>query len=150
MTLLISSISTYFYILLLFPRVCQQKIAPPLPKQVRFKNANRTRKLENRIVSFFFSKGVHNRSFHPSDRIRDDLMTKKITFFGFSWILQFLGAPEPTFPRIPWILDPCLRILTHFEARPKDFKAFWSRPGFILLVLFVYFYLYLFVSFDFC
>ena len=32
------------------------------------------------------------------------------------------------------------------EARPKDFKAFWSRPGFILLILFVYFYLFLFIS----
>ena len=37
------------------------------------------------------------------------------------------------------------RISEHFEARPKDFKAFWSRPGFILLVLFVYFHLFLFI-----
>ena len=49
----------------------------------------------------------------------------------------------------PRILESGPRILKHFEVRPKDFKAFRSRPGFILFVLFVYFYLFLFISMDF-
>ena len=81
-------------------RVCRKRIAPPLPKHVGFKNANRTRKLENRIVSFFFPWGVESRSFHPSDRIFHDFVTGKITFFGFSLILQFWEAPSRHFPEI--------------------------------------------------
>ena len=61
---LISLIPTHFLHLYYFSRVCREKIAPPLPKQVRFKNSNRTRKLENRIVSFFF-KGC-SESIFPS------------------------------------------------------------------------------------
>ena len=59
--------------------------------------------------------------------------------FWFLWFLQFLGASGMGFR---WILKPGRRILKHFEAWPKDFKAFWSRPGFNLFVLFVYFYLF--------
>ena len=58
---------------------------------------------------------------------------------------SIFGSPERTFSRIPWILESGRRILMHFGARPKDFKAFWSRPGFILFVLFVYFNLFLFI-----
>ena len=109
---LISSISTYFLCFCYFFRVCRKMIAPPLPKQVGFKNANRTRKLENRIVSFFFSKGVQNRSFHSSGRIFYDSVTKKLHFFDFRNFCNF------------W--KPRVDIFQNFGVRHKDFKAFWS------------------------
>ena len=95
-----------FYMLLLFPRVCLQKIAPPLPKQVRFKNANQTRKLENRTVSFFFQREFQNRSFHPSDRNFYDFVTKKSHFLDFRRLLQFLEAPSRHFPKFRGFWSP--------------------------------------------
>ena len=149
---LISSIPKCFSYFYCFFRVCRKMIAPPLPKQVGFKNANRTRKLENRIVSFFFQREFRIDLSIPVIEFCTILWRKNHIFWIFVNFAIF-GSPEPTFSRIlesgPRILESGPRILKHFEVRPKDFKAFWSRPGLVLFVLFVYFYLFLFISIDF-
>ena len=81
---LISSIFTYFSYFYYFARGCQKKIGPSLPKQVRFKNANRTRKLENRTVSFFLVNEFRIDLSIPVIKIFTILWRKKSYFFGFS------------------------------------------------------------------
>ena len=80
---LISSIFTYFSYFYYFPRGCQKKIGLSLPKQVRFKNANRTRKLENRTVSFFLVNEFRIDLSIPVIKIFTILWRKKSHFFVF-------------------------------------------------------------------
>ena len=102
---LISSISTYFLCFCYFFRVCREMIAPSLPKQVGFKNPNRTRKLENRIVSFVFKGSSESIfPFQWSNFLR--FCDEKITFFGFRRFLQFLEAPSRHFPEFRWFWGP--------------------------------------------
>ena len=97
---------SYFYY---FVRVCQKKIGPPLPKQVRFKNANRTRKLENRIVSFFF-KGSWEPIFPSQWSNFSRFCDRKNHIFWIFVNFAILGSPEPTFSRNlesgPRVLEP--------------------------------------------
>ena len=109
---LISSIPTYFPYFYYFVRVCQKKIGPSFPKQVRFKNANRTRKLENRTVSFFLVNEFRIDLSIPVIKISTILWRKKSYFWDFRRFLYFLEAPS--------------RHFQEFGARPKDFNAFWS------------------------
>ena len=109
---LISSISTYFLYFYYFFRVCRKMIAPPLPKQVGFKNANRTRKLENRIVSFFFQREFRTDLSIPVSEFFTILWRKKSHFLDFRKFRNF------------W--KPRADIFQNFGVRPKDFKAFWS------------------------
>ena len=104
-----------FFISLLFFRVCRKMIAPPLPKQVGFKNANRTRKLENRIVSFFFkgsSESIFPSLWSNSGRSEDE---KNHIFWIF---VNFANFRKPRADIFKNSMD--------FGVRPKDFKAFWN------------------------
>ena len=84
-----------------------------------------------------------NASGSPLSAHDQDSTLGKTCFFKVS------GSPDVSAGASASILGSGQRILEHFDVRPKDFNAFWSRPGFILFVLFVYFYLFLFISIDF-
>ena len=81
-----------------------------------------------------------NASGSPFSAHDQDSTLGKTCFFKVS------GSPDVSAGASSSMLGSGQRILKHFEVRPKGFKAFWSRPGFILFVLFVYFnYFYLFL-----
>ena len=108
-------LSVLYTFIVFFEVVPKKKLAPPLPKQVRFKNANRTRKLENRIVSFFFkgcSESIFPSQWSNSGRSDDE---KNHIFWIFVDFAIF-GSPRADISKNS--MD--------FGARPKDFKAFWS------------------------
>ena len=109
---LISSISTYFTYCYYFSRACQKEDWSPTYKTGPIQKCQPDEETweQNRFI--FFSKGVENRSFHPSDRNFYDFVTKKITFFDFRKFCNF------------W--KPRVDIFQNFGVWHKDFKAFWS------------------------
>ena len=95
-----------FYILLLFfPSLPKRRLVPHF--QNRSDSKMPTRRGNLRTEPFhFFSKGVQNRSFHPSDRNFYDFVTKKSHFLDFRRFLQFLEAPSRHFPEFRGFWGP--------------------------------------------
>ena len=104
-----------FYILLLFfPSLPKRRLVPHF--QNRSDSKMPTRRGNLRTEPFhFFSKGVQNRSFHPSDRNFYDFVTKKSHFFIF---VDFCNFWKPRADIFQNFVD--------FGVRPKDFNTFWS------------------------
>ena len=113
--LLICLILTYLLLFVISWRLARKKLAPPLPEQVRLKNANRTRKLENKKVTFFClvswdwivpsQRSNSGWSGHPQNHI-----------FGFLGIFAIFGSPGVS--RLASGDLPSLR--------PEHFNGFWS------------------------
>ena len=103
--------SRIFYIPIVFSRVVWEKIAPPLPKHVGFKNANRTRKLENRTVSFFLVNEFRIDLSIPVIKIFTILWRKKSHFLDF-WLVGHhhvrveISADRPEIGRIMLPIPP--------------------------------------------
>ena len=104
-----------FYILLLFfPSLPKRRLVPHF--QNRSDSKMPTRRGNLRTEPFhFFSKGVQNRSFHPSDRNFYDFVTKNHIFWIF---VDFCNFWKPRADIFQNFVD--------FGVRPKDFNTFWS------------------------
>ena len=108
----ISAISRYFLYFHYFSRGLPEKDCPPTSKTILVQKCQPDEETWELKNCFFFRPSRQIRLIHPSDRKLDDFVTRKIRFPNFL-IFAFFGSLGHG-------------ISMDSEARPKDFKAFWS------------------------